>query len=364
MRVAVIRGDLSKALFLADLELKSLSNPSVEPPAGQSRYLSRPDPNVFTGVLATNAVPGLRSTGSIGLALTINNGNHTLRTRLTNSGGFTVSVIPNGVYATLAALLAAANPVLLAAGVALQIDPVSPSSRVVLTTVLSGVGNYVENDTIGNGSTFNGAANLPDGASWVINSAATIIAAIDPVGGPVDVSSPTVRAQISPALTDAQVKAVADALAPHLVETDAVKKSFLFGNLAGYLSASFCPDPRRFPTPPATGAAIVCLNDDGVTSYNGVAAPVLTNAQTNTPGAGALRLTGTALAPYGSYKVRVSLHGTGAIILTDTQILGAGGSLTNTQINIPASLIPGVAASTTTAYVEVNGMLTNGFVAV
>jgi len=255
MRVAVIRGDISKALFIADVEAKSQSNASTEAPRGNARYVGRPN--------ATNIQAYLDAQG-------------------------------------LAAV------------------------------------------------------------------AATLITATVPVGGPVDVSSATITGVAGlGGATGTQVAALQELLAPQFVETDAVKKSFLYGNLAGYRSANFNPDPRRSPAL-SNGAAIALVQDDGSTPYT-VAAPVLTTADLDTPGAGQLRLTGTNLAGYGLYTFAVILTGTGTYSangkpkrLTQAQIITAGGSINSggTQIDIPASLIPGLAVTTTSARVQVNDMLT------
>lgn len=248
MRVAVIRGDLSKALFIADVEPKSQSGASAEPPRGNARYVGRPN--------ATN------------------------------------------------------------------------------------IQNYLN-------------------AQGLAASAATLITATVPVGGPVDVSSATITGVAGlGGATVAQVAALQELLAPQFVETDAVKKSFLFGNLSGFRSASFNPDPRREPAL-VNGPAIALVQDDGVTPFT-VSAPVLTTADKDTPLAGALRLTGTSLAPYGLYSFTVILTGTGARKLTQAAIVAGGGSINagGTQIDIPASLVPGIANGTTFARVQVNDMLT------
>lgn len=246
MRVAVIRGDLSKALFIADLEPKSQADASVESPKGNARYVSRPNATTIQKYLDAQAL---------------------------------------------------------------------------------------------------------------VATASTLITATVPVGGPVDVSSATIKgvSGLSGA-TDAQVLALQDLLAPQFVETDAAKKSFLAGNLAGFRSSGFNPDPRREP-PLTPGAAIAVVQDDGSTPF-AFAGPVLTTADLGTPTTGALRLTGTELAPYGLYEVTVILAGPGAKKLTQAQILAAGGTLSATQINIPASLIPGATLTTTTARVQVNDLLT------
>ena len=245
MRVAVIRGDLSKPIFLADLEPKSTANATVEPPAGQNRYVSRPDATRIAAYLTSQSLSA---------------------------------------------------------------------------------------------------------------SASALITATVPVGGPVDVSSTTIKAVSGLSGASAsQVTALQDLLAPKFVETDVAKKSFLFGNLSGYLSANFNPDSRRVPTI-SNGPAISVVADDGVTAF-AVATPVITTADKDTPSAGALRITGTGLAGYGLYETTVVLTGTGARRVTQAQILAAGGSVTATQIDIPTAAVPGIANTTTFARVQTNDML-------
>lgn len=247
MRVAVIRGDLSKAIFLADLEPKSTANPSAEPFEGQTRYLSRPDVTAIQAYL--------------------------------------------------------------------------------------------------------------DGESLAA-SASGLVTATVPVGGPVDVSSSTITGVAGlGGATATQVAALQDLLSYKIVETDVAKKSFLYGNLSGYRSASFNPDPRREPAL-SNGAAVGVVADDGSTTY-AVAVPNIVTADKDTPGAGALRITGTGLAPYGLYETSVVLSGTGARRLTQADITGAGGTITATQINIPASILSGIALTSTVARVQVNDMLSN-----
>ena len=247
MRVGVIRGDISKALFIADVESKSQSNASTESPRGNARYVGRPN--------ATNIQAYLDKQG--------------------------------------------------------------------LVTV-----------------------------------AATLITATVPVGGPVNVASATITGVAGlGAATATQVAAIQELLAPQFVETDTVKKSFLFGNLAGYRAATFNPDPRRDPAL-VNGAAISIVQDDGSTPFV-LAGPVITTADKDTPGAGDLRITGTNLGPYGLYSFTVIVTGPGARKLTQAQIVAGGGSINaaGTIINIPAALLPGIANTTSFARVQVNDML-------
>lgn len=247
MRIGVIRGDLSKAIFLADLEPKSQANATVEPPDGQNRYLTRPDASA-------------------------------------------------------------------------------------IQTYLDGEG--------------------------LVASATTLITATVPVGGPVDVSSGTITGVSGlGGATGAQVTALQDLLTYRVIETDVAKKSFLFGNISGFRSANFNPDPRRDPAL-SNGPAIGVVADDGSTAF-AVAVPDITTADLGTPSAGDLRITGTGLAGYGLYETTVVLIGTGARKLREDQILGGGGTITDTQIDIPAALVPGVALTSTSARVFVNDMLSD-----
>lgn len=55
MRVGIIRGDLTGPLFMADLEPTSQTNFPTEP-AGQTRYVSRPDATVIAAYLAAEGL--------------------------------------------------------------------------------------------------------------------------------------------------------------------------------------------------------------------------------------------------------------------------------------------------------------------
>jgi hypothetical protein len=271
MFIAVIRRDLNKSLFLADVEPKSIANASTESPRGQARYLSPPDPVVIQAYLTAQSLTG-----------------------------------------TAAALIAATVPTYTGGAITLS--------------------NYNISKT-----------------------------QIETVTG---------------ATTTTQAAAIQNLLAKHFVETDVVKKSFLNGNIKGYLSpyvasplSGFNPDPHRDPalTP---GQAIVCLADDGSTQFT-VLTPIVTGAAIGTPGAGDLRISGASggLAGYGLYETAVILLGQGAKKITQQQILAGGGTITDTQIDIPAAVVLGVgntagaiAATATQVRVVVNDMVSPVFI--
>lgn len=350
MRVGIIRGDLPGPLFMADLEPTSQTNFPTEP-AGQTRYVSRPDVGLVTAAMKANAGAGFSSTSDIATPVTINGGNQTLRARILASASFSVILIPTGVYATLAALVAAANPVLLTFGMALEINPVN-AARLVLYSLTFGVGSYIEIDTTGNGSTFNGATAAKFGAgggTFTEPAATAFITATLPVAGPLDVRAATIRTQLGPALTDAQVKAMADSIAPQFVETDVAVKSFEVGNLHGFLSGTYTPDPTRLPAL-ALGAALTVVQDDGNTLFT-APTPTIAGAVHNAPNTGDITISGSGLGNaefFNATVVHVTNPTTGAFVRLQQKAIaatlsgGTQGSVTATQIVLPASLLAGL----------------------
>ena len=92
-----------------------------------------------------------------------------------------------------------------------------------------------------------------------------------------------------------------------------------------------------------------------------LAAPVISNAQSNTPSSGEVTLTGTDFTSMAPNSSSVVFTGTGAVTLTQAQITGAGGTFTATSIVVPASLVPSVVATSTSAKVVSNLQNSNVF---
>lgn len=93
-----------------------------------------------------------------------------------------------------------------------------------------------------------------------------------------------------------------------------------------------------------------------------VAAPTVTNAQLNVPGAGDVTITGTNLVSLAPNTSTVLVTGTGGpLTLTQAAIIAAGGSVGNLSIVIPAALVPGVAAVTTFVAVTADDQTTAPF---
>ena len=364
MRVAVIRGDLPQQVFLADLEPTSQFDPALEP-MGQTRYVDRPRVASLTTLLASLVAASMVSTGDITFPLTINAGNQTLKLKQQVADSFVSYLIPTAVYASATTLVAGINTVLAGTPFVAAVSPTQPL-RVVFLTRATGTGARIQNDTTGNGSTANAPLVLgAGGQTFTVPSAATLIAATVPVGGPVDVSDVTVRGQLGPGLIVASLLIIQDAMAPRFIETDVAIKSFEVGHLAKLRSAQFNPDVNRLP-PISSGAAVVVLADDGTTSF-AAPVPVLSNAQVNTPGAGAVTLTGQGLASKGTPNAEVRATRVKFFTSPEPQtldqatIIRLGGTVSATSIVIPAGLVPAGVAAGVKVQVRYTSLASNVF---
>ncbi len=177
-------------------------------------------------------------------------------------------------------------------------------------------------------------------------SASALVTATVPVGGPVDVSSATIKgvSGLSGA-TDAQVLALQDLLAPQFYESTFALESFQVGMLSKLKSSSYTAGLT-----PTTGAAVVVVANDGVTAFS-APLPSISSADLDTPTSGAMTITGVGLGSTELYATEVVLSGAISKRLSQKQILTAGGTVTATSIVIPASLLSGATLTTTFARV-------------
>jgi len=369
MRIGVIRGDLPGPIHLRDLETLSQYNPPTEP-KGQELYIGRPSTTEIENVLANATygagavIQGSDISGSFPITLT--GSNNVLKVRLSSTASFTTVTVATGAKANIAALVSAVNAALVAAGIGV-VAYQGPGSgqRLAIESTTRGVNSYIEVDTTGNGSTFDTPAGFTAGAR-TMPSASAFITALNPVSGTLNVSTATINAVGSGTNANAlslvqstrgTQAALADAIAPRVIETSVAIDSFLVGMISEYRSASFNPDSRRgLPS----GAAISVVQDDGSTAFSAIAGlPTLTVADLNTPTAGALTLTGTFMGTFDKKETKVRISGPGINkTLYQKAIEAAGGSVAPTSIVIPASLIPGATLTTTTARVQVRQRVT------
>lgn len=360
MRVGVIRGDLPGPVFLGDLEPTSQLDFSIEQ-VGQTRYISYPNLTALGVVLST--IPAtIASTSAITFPLTVNGSNNTLRVRPAASGSFVVATIASATYANLTALLVAVNAALAGSGVMAQASTTA-NEMGLATTASFGPGSAITIDTTGNGSNANASLGFStSGATFTMPAASSILNALLPVGGPLDVSQATILTNVGAGLTAAQVNKVADAIAPQFVESNVALQSFKAGNLHGLLSSSYNPDPNRHPAL-VSGAAITVVQDDGHTVFT-AGLPHITSAAVNTPNAGDVTITGTDLGNSEQDLVTVKFTGVvaksiGQKLLAHTNTGGTQGSVSATSIVIPASLIAGAAAATSSVQVKFGSFASN-----
>jgi hypothetical protein len=370
MFLVVIRSDLKNPLFISDVEPISQTNPTTESPKGQDRYVSRPNRANIQKYLDAQGLnqlltsSGWTSTGWAGAynSFTHNTGNttalvntlaavalqqYTLTITITGRtagtvtatfGGGTTGAISNTTSVTFAASTTAT----------LAVTPTTDFDGTVSVSVAVEIAAALITATV---PSYAGGGGVP-----VVDISATAIKAIIGLAG----------------ATNAQVVAIQHMLGYHFVETDAVKKSVLAGNIHGYLSSSFNPDSRGdFTHPPATaGQAIKVVQDVDASSTSTSLFTVKTPIITGLTLSGTLTVAGSSggLSGYGLYEPTVIILGSGARKITQAQILAAGGTVSDTSIVVPASLIaasptvPTVPATgKTQVRVRVNDMLSNAY---
>lgn len=365
MRIGVIRGDLPGPIFLSDLETISQFDPPIEP-LGQTYYVSRPDVVELEGVLA-NATFGAGaalqgSNISATFPLTINAGNQTLKIRASAAATYSTLLVGLNVYADIAALVAAVNVALTGsgfvarAGVAVGTFAIESATR--------GVNSYLQVDSVAGGSTFNTPAGF--GAASVTRTmppSTSYITACLPVGGPLDVRTATLNGvgagtastalAFIPASKGTQA-AVAEAIAPRIIETAVAIKSFQVGAIASFRSANFNPDSRRIPALPS-GAAITVVQDDGFTAF---VAP-LPNLVNAVIGGGNLTISGTGLGTNERKETVVKSVGAVNVTLSQKAIEHVGGTVGATQVVVPLTLLPGLVAATSSIRLQVGTFASN-----
>lgn len=367
MRVGVIRGDMPGPVSLMDLETISQYDPPIEP-KGQERRVGRPD-LTYVGSALGDIPAGI--IGSVDLPaaapIVINAGNQTLRAKVDSAAAFTVVTVAAAAYASAQLLVTAVNAALATAGLDATARLDDTGDFLVLQSDELGTGSYIEIDTVANGSTFNAVPGFVDGDSFTVPTVAAVITTTLPVGGPLDVSTATLRATVGEGGTDAQVSALANTIAPHFVDTDVVIKSFQVGMISGFRSASYNPDPNRIPAL-SNGAAISVVQDDGVTPF---VAPltVITAAADNTPNAGDITITGTNLGDpeVQATVVKVTSANGGSFVKLYQSVIqgtfsgGTQGVVTATSIVIPASLLSGLGVAGSRVIVQYTSFASNVF---
>lgn len=269
MRVAPIRSDLN-SIYLDDIESRTRRNFSSEP-AGQSRYIKKPTDSQLLAVLNGYAFLSVR--GTVAGATVDTSVNDTLRVRTASTASYTVITVTANAALAKTQLVTELNAAFLSAGLNLVASLQTGSNFVQIDSksTNSGPGAAVQIDSVVNGSTLSTAVGFTVGGVSVTGlSVAALKAAVYPTPTSVDVSSATLLALstfslLSSTKQTALVDAVANLVAPSLVETGSVLLSFSYGKLSKLRSSTFRPGPVR--TGYTVGAAVAIVDDDGSTPF-------------------------------------------------------------------------------------------------
>jgi hypothetical protein len=373
MFLVVIRSDLRNPLFLSDIEPVSQTNPPTESPRGQARYVSRPNAANIQRYLDAQALNDLLAlsawTIGTGWSGAYNIFTHTSGTTALSSNFAAVALQAYSLIVTITGRTAGTVTATFGGGTT---GAISATTTTVITA--STTGNLVVTPT----TDFDGTISISLKVSAAASAAALITATVPGYAGglsvpTVDISATKIKSVTGLiGATDAQVVHLQSMLGYHIVETDTVKKSVLAGCIHGYLSPEFNPDSRGdLNHPPATkGQAVQVVQDVNAASTSTTLFVVKNPIITGLTLSGTLTIAGSSggLAGYGLYEPTVIIIGNGGRQITQAQILAAGGTISDTSIVVPATLIAATATIPTVPVtgktwvrVQVNDMLSNKY---
>ena len=272
MRVGIVRTDLGKGVYLADIESAVQRNFSSESP-GQSRNIRRPTDAELDVALNLYPLPA-SLTGSDTAVSVDTSANDTVRIRGTG-GAYTAIPVTSGGATAKTVIRDDLNTAFLAGSLPFEAKIVGTNQLRIFSLALNrGPGATVDIDTFANGSTLNTPVGFADGATIVNPALSVTRGAIQVAAYPspttIDVSTATIEAvasilDLSTADQAALILAIADLIAPQLVETGLVELSFVQGKLSEMIKTTFQPGGTRAGLPAGIGAAVV--ENDGATPY-------------------------------------------------------------------------------------------------
>ncbi len=268
MRIGIVRSDIQK-IFLNDVESRSQRCFSKEPP-GQTMYLHKPTSAELLAVLNEYASLTIRGSDmNATVDTTVANGTK-LNIRTSSTAAYTQVTVTSDAALAKTQIVTELNAAFVAAGLPL-VARVSGTNQLTIDTTTKGPGAYV---AISAGSPSDGALHTVLGLAAAATSGlsvAALQAAVYPTSVTINVAPATINALSTFTLmaTAAQTAldvAIADAVAPHLVETGMALLSFAYGNMSKMRSISFQPGGTRSGLPAGICAAIV--EDDGSTVFH------------------------------------------------------------------------------------------------
>ncbi len=265
MRLATVRTDIQK-IYLSDIENASQRNFSSQP-KGQSRYIVRPTDAQLLAILEAGAKATLVGSNTSTFNTTGSNATK-LNIRTIGSGAYTQVTVRSGAAVTAAQIVSDLNIAFQDAGI-LATARITGTS-VAIDTVAGGPAVDLDLDA---SSPSTAALQTVLGLSTTAVpgiSVATLKAAIYPTAVTANVASATILAlgsltNMSTADKASLVTAVQDAVAPRVVETGLVLRSYSYGVISQLRSATFRPGGARVGLP--AGLAVYVLEDDGSTAF-------------------------------------------------------------------------------------------------
>jgi hypothetical protein len=268
MRVGIVRSDITK-VFLSDVESRSQRCFSMEPP-GQSRYLHKPSNAELLAVLNGYAYLTIRGSNTTATVdTTVANGTK-LNIRTSSTGAYTQVTVTSNAALAKTQIVTELNAAFRTAGLGLTAR-ISGTNQITIDTTAKGPNAYV---SISASSPSTGALHTVLGLSAAATSGlsvASLKTAVYPSSVTINVAPATINAlsTFSLMLTADQTSldtAVADVVAPKIIETGMALLSFAYGVMSKLRSTSFRPGGVRGGLPAGVCAAIV--EDDGSTVYS------------------------------------------------------------------------------------------------
>lgn len=268
MRVGIVRSDIGP-FYLADVENSSQRCFSSEP-KGQSRYFSKPSDAQLQAALDATANLTIRGSNTAATVDTSAANATKLNIKTSAAASFTQVTVSSSATAAKATIVTELNAAFAAAGLGLTAR-LSGTNQVTIDSTAKGSSAYIE---VSASSPSTAALHTALGITAAATSPLSVSAlkaAVYPTSTTINVAPATINALSTFALmTTAQQTAldaaVADLVAPTLVETGPALLSFAYGQLSQLRSASFQPGGTRSGIPAGIAAAIV--DDDGSTVFS------------------------------------------------------------------------------------------------
>lgn len=269
MRVGIVRTDIGH-IYLADVENRSQRNFSSQPP-GQTRYLHKPTDAELQTVLNTYAKLTIRGSDTAATVdTTVANGTK-LNIKTSAAASFTQVVVSSNAALAKTQIVTELNAQFALNGLGL-VARISGTNQITIDTTAKGANAYIATSaTSPSTAALHTVLGITAPATTTPLSVASLKTAVYPSATTINVAAATINALSSFSLlgTTDQTNldtAIADAVAPSLVETGQILLSFVYGNLSKMRVAGFQPGGARSGLPAGIAAAIVA--SDGSTPFS------------------------------------------------------------------------------------------------